>query len=297
MGDCISWCNPVFKAVDKLPSLEYATRNHAYILNGVPYVLNEEGNGFIELKGGSGTSVAYDDTPLKERIEALENKEDKDTIYNDKAITDRITSLENKADKDEQTLSLKGNTLSISNGNSVVLPSSSKVKALKVETSLVDELTYNNNLEIYSKAGLYAKYFRGINIRHWQIFSKGMNRGVLFRDIDYKVSIRETEDETILVYTPYEQFSNEEVAFVGVVSSNSLGYDNVPYTFNSIANVFSISNGMAGALYIFVAPKGKRPSGSGWDFAQKGEYKGDTGKDMVVWEGQSSSLGAIISFT
>ena len=122
MGDCISWCNPVFKAVDKLPSLEYATRNHAYILNGVPYVLNEEGNGFIELKGSSGSSVAYDDTPLKERIKALENKEDKDTIYNDKAITDRITALEGRADKDEQTLSLEGNTLSISNGNSVVLP-------------------------------------------------------------------------------------------------------------------------------------------------------------------------------
>lgn len=44
------------------------------------------------------------------------------TSYDDTALKARITALENKPDKDKQTLTLSGNTLSISNGNSVNLP-------------------------------------------------------------------------------------------------------------------------------------------------------------------------------
>lgn len=46
------------------------------------------------------TTTAYDDTPLKTRI----------------------TALENKPDNDKQTLTVNNNTLSISGGNSVTLP-------------------------------------------------------------------------------------------------------------------------------------------------------------------------------
>ena len=42
----------------------------------------------------------YDDTELRERVEALEEKPDKDTIYDDTALTERVTALENKPDKD-----------------------------------------------------------------------------------------------------------------------------------------------------------------------------------------------------
>ena len=66
--------------------------------------------------------MAYDDTALKERIKALEAKEDKDTVYDDSALTARVTALEAKEASDKQTLTLTGNELSISNGNSVTLP-------------------------------------------------------------------------------------------------------------------------------------------------------------------------------
>lgn len=41
---------------------------------------------------------AYDDTPLKERVSALEVKEDNDTIYNDEEIKRRLNTLESKTD-------------------------------------------------------------------------------------------------------------------------------------------------------------------------------------------------------
>lgn len=94
------------------------------------------------------TVTAYDDAPLKARITALENKqdrdnqtltinnrtvsisggnsitlpEDRDTIYNDSDINRRLGVLEAKRDNDNQTLSISNNRLTISNGNSVDIP-------------------------------------------------------------------------------------------------------------------------------------------------------------------------------
>lgn len=42
----------------------------------------------------------YDDTALKNRVTALENKPDKDTVYDDTSIKNRLTALESKTDKD-----------------------------------------------------------------------------------------------------------------------------------------------------------------------------------------------------
>ena len=47
---------------------------------------------------------------------------DKDTVYDDSDVKRRLTDLENKPDNDKQTLALNGRNLSISNGNSVELP-------------------------------------------------------------------------------------------------------------------------------------------------------------------------------
>ena len=76
----------------------------------------------VEFDDKDTISMAYDDTALKERVKALEAKEDKDTVYDDSALTARVTALEAKEDSDKQTLTLTGNELSISNGNSVTLP-------------------------------------------------------------------------------------------------------------------------------------------------------------------------------
>lgn len=86
----------------------------------------------------------YNDSALDKRITNLENKVDKDTVYDDSDLKNRVKALEDRpintsndtspaknfVTKDElntvipnQTLSLNNNILSITGGNSVILPS------------------------------------------------------------------------------------------------------------------------------------------------------------------------------
>ena len=136
MGDCISWCNPVFKRVEALPDLDYATRNHAYIMpDNKAYILNENGDGFTELTSTATTGVtSYDDKPLVARVEKLEAKED----------------------KDKQTLTLNGTTLSISNGNSVELPKGTTYKAGNGITITEDGTINNSVVDTNTKYRLIA---------------------------------------------------------------------------------------------------------------------------------------------
>lgn len=121
------------------------------------YTMVNGDNKEVEFTDNDTVSMAYDDSALKSRVEALEKKPDKDTVYNDSEIKEqindlgssvasalhdiseirvnnesRLSALENKPDNDKQTLSLEGNTLSISNGNSVELP---KAKPVKVSST------------------------------------------------------------------------------------------------------------------------------------------------------------------
>jgi hypothetical protein len=136
MGDCISWCNPVFKRVEALPDLDYATRNHAYIMpDNKAYILNESGDGFTELTSTATTGgTSYDDKPLVARVEKLEAKED----------------------KDKQTLTLNGTTLSISNGNSVELPKGTTYKAGNGITITEDGTINNSVVDTNTKYRLIA---------------------------------------------------------------------------------------------------------------------------------------------
>lgn len=147
MGDCISWCNPVFKRVEALPDLDYATRNHAYIMpDNKAYILNENGDGFTELTSTATTGgTSYDDKPLVARVEKLETKEDKDTVYNDTELKNRVSALEAKEDSDNQTLTLNGTTLSISNGNSVEIPKGTTYKA-GTGIAITEDGTINNSV-------------------------------------------------------------------------------------------------------------------------------------------------------
>lgn len=125
----------------------------------------------VEFDDKDTISMAYDDTALKERIKALEAKEDKDTVYDDSALTARVTALEAKEDSDKQTLTLTGNELFISNGNSVTLPVgvgkefvvTSDTEGVVVTKSEADATTtYNVNLDealgkFYKKAETYTK--------------------------------------------------------------------------------------------------------------------------------------------
>lgn len=125
----------------------------------------------VEFDDKDTISMAYDDTALKERVKALEAKEDKDTVYDDSALTARVTALEAKEDSDKQTLTLTGNELSISNGNSVNLPvgvgkefvvTSDTEGVVVTKTEADATTTYNVNLDdalnkFYKKAETYTK--------------------------------------------------------------------------------------------------------------------------------------------
>ena len=125
----------------------------------------------VEFDDKDTITVAYDDTALKERVKALEAKEDKDTVYDDSALTARVTALESKEDSDKQTLTLTGNELSISNGNSVTLPvgvgkefvvTSDTEGVVVTKTEADATTTYNVNLDdalnkFYKKAETYTK--------------------------------------------------------------------------------------------------------------------------------------------
>lgn len=125
----------------------------------------------VEFDDKDTITVAYDDTALKERVKALEAKEDKDTVYDDSALKARVEALEAKEDSDKQTLTLTGNELSISNGNSVTLPVgvgkefivTSDTEGVVVTKAEADATTtYNVNLDdalnkYYKKAETYTK--------------------------------------------------------------------------------------------------------------------------------------------
>lgn len=125
----------------------------------------------VEFDDKDTISMAYDDTALKERVKALEAKEDKDTVYDDSALKARVEALEAKEDSDKQTLTLTGETLSISNGNSVTLPvgvgkefvvTSDTEGVVVTKTEAGNTTTYNVNLDdalnkYYKKAETYTK--------------------------------------------------------------------------------------------------------------------------------------------
>lgn len=73
------------------------------------------------LEAKSDKDTVYDDSEVKTRLSVLEEKTDKDTIYDDSEIKSRLDALEEKEDSDKQRLTLEGNVLSITNGNSVEL--------------------------------------------------------------------------------------------------------------------------------------------------------------------------------
>lgn len=80
----------------------------------------------VEFEDKDTITLAYDDSALKARVKALEDRPiSNNTTYDDKPLRDRITALENKPDRDNQTLTLDPNTrsLRLSGGNSVTLPS------------------------------------------------------------------------------------------------------------------------------------------------------------------------------
>lgn len=125
-GNCspsINYCNTVFQRVDGLPSIGDATRNHAYITpDNKIYILNADGTGYMQMStdgGGVTVGLSSNDGSITivetkdsvthtfdlkvsddiiNRIIALENRPDKDTIYDDRELKDKINDIISKLD-------------------------------------------------------------------------------------------------------------------------------------------------------------------------------------------------------
>lgn len=66
-------------------------------------------------------------------------------MYNDTELKNRVSALEAKEDSDKQTLTLNGTTLSISNGNSVEIPKGTTYKA-GTGITITEDGTINNSV-------------------------------------------------------------------------------------------------------------------------------------------------------
>lgn len=137
------WDNKVFNTgMFKVVSID----GDNIVLNGVNNINYKHPKQELTLKGNElsisyGNSVtlpsgtAYDDSELKEQVNDLGSSV-ASALHDISEIRvnneSRLSALEGKEDKDKQTLSLEGNILSISNGNSVELP---KAKPVKVSST------------------------------------------------------------------------------------------------------------------------------------------------------------------
>lgn len=68
--------------------------------NGTSYDDTEIKNRLVALENKTDNDTIYDDSGIKARLEVLENKTDNDTIYDDSDIKARLEVLENKTDND-----------------------------------------------------------------------------------------------------------------------------------------------------------------------------------------------------
>lgn len=76
---------------DELASKNYLTEHQP---------LTEVKNRLDVLEAKQDKDTVYNDEPIKERLTVLETKVDKDTVYNDNELRERVTNLENKPNVD-----------------------------------------------------------------------------------------------------------------------------------------------------------------------------------------------------
>lgn len=93
----------------------------------------------LEAGGGGGGGGAYNDSELRNRIDALERKEDKDTVYNDTELRGRITALEAKPDNDTiyNDTEIKGRISAVESA----VATKAEASALQTEAEKITALT------------------------------------------------------------------------------------------------------------------------------------------------------------
>ena len=86
----------------------------------------------VEFEDSDTVTLAYDDTAVKERLTALEGKEDKDTVYDDTELKGKVEALTTRVTTDESAQAIKDNAQDV------------EIQALKAkDTELAKSITDN----------------------------------------------------------------------------------------------------------------------------------------------------------
>lgn len=122
----------------------------------------------------------YDDTGINQRLDSI--KEDFDD--NKVKINQRVTLLENKPDKDNQELSISGNNLSISGGNTVEIP--------QPDLRVLDNFTTKEYVESLVKS---SKYDPKPVLDRLQLLENRSDKDTVYDDTDLKNRVKTLEDK------------------------------------------------------------------------------------------------------
>lgn len=242
----------------------------------------------------------YNDSALVSRVSALESKQDKDTIYNDTEVKQRLTALESKPTVDTSnfltknelntlrplpTLTINNNTLSISGGNSVMLPTNQReihgtgmpngVVEAEIGTTYVDKNKTNGALK-------WIKTTNGGN-QGWEVLIGDTGWRTLNSTSKLKVGdrisyIKIRRVNNLVTY----QFGGLQWGWFGIIRRNGAGF------------LKHNSSGDKGAKVLGVSgiPEGFRSESS-----LIGGIYSDTGKSYGIWYLGGKSDSNFIQFT
>ena len=122
----------------------------------------------------------YDDTGVNKRLDSIENEFDTNKNKTDQ----RLTLLENKPDKDNQELSISGNNLSISGGNTVEIP--------QPDLRVLDNFTTKEYVESLVKS---SKYDPQPVLDRLQLLENRSDKDTVYDDTDLKNRVKTLEDK------------------------------------------------------------------------------------------------------
>ena len=122
----------------------------------------------------------YDDTGINQRLDSIEEDFDDNKVK----INQRVTLLENKPDKDNQELSISGNNLSISGGNTVEIP--------QPDLRVLDNFTTKEYVESLVKS---SKYDPQPVLDRLQLLENRSDKDTVYDDTDLKNRVKTLEDK------------------------------------------------------------------------------------------------------
>lgn len=122
----------------------------------------------------------YDDTGINQRLDKIRDEFDD----NKTKIDTRVTMLENKPDKDNQELSISGNNLSISGGNTVEIP--------QPDLRVLDNFTTKEYVESLVKS---SKYDPQLVLDRLQLLENRSDKDTVYDDTDLKNRVKTLEDK------------------------------------------------------------------------------------------------------